>query len=219
MLNRIADISPRKAARVVGFAFLIMFPLGIFAEFVVLSNLVVEGDAATTVNNIKANELLFWSGIASYLIILALDVVVALGLYVLLKPVNKNFSLLAAVLRLLYTAIMVISLLALVLLFPNAFSYGQLIAYIFFISHLFVLGYLVFKSGFLPRILGVLLMIGSFSYLILLYGDFILPKNWYEALSLIAMLPAILSENLLALWLLIKGVNVEQWEKRALESA
>ena len=72
MTNRIADITPRKAARVAGFAFLIMFFFAIFAHFVVLSNIIVEGDAAATVNNIKANELLFWIAIACWLIILAL---------------------------------------------------------------------------------------------------------------------------------------------------
>ena len=207
---RIADISLRKAARAAGFGLLIMFPLGIFAILVVISSLIVEGDAATTVNNIKANQLLFWIGIASYLIILALDVVVALALYVVLKPVNKSLSLLAAVFRLLYTAIMGISLLALVLLFIDAYSYGLLIAYIFFISHLFVLGYVVFKSGYIPRSLGVLLIIASFSYIITLYGHFFIPKELYDPLYMIAMLPATISEISLGLWLLLKGAKIPE---------
>ena len=205
---RIDDISPRKAARVAGFAFLIMFFIAIFAQFFVLSNIIVPGDAAATVNNIKANEFLFWIGIVGWLIILALDVVVLLALYVVLKPVNKNLALLSSVLRLIYTAIMVIGFLALMLLFPNVFSSGQLIAYLFFIPHIFVLGYLVFKSGYIPRILGVLLIIASFCYVITVYGEFLLPKEWYEPLFMIAMLPATFAELALGIWLLFKGAKI-----------
>ena len=148
-------------------------------------------------------------GIASYLIVLILDVVVALGLYVFLKPVNKNLALLQMWLRLIYTAIAGISLLALVLLFINAYSFGQLIAYLFFIPHIFVLGYLVFKSGYIPRIIGILLMIASFCYVILLYGVFLLPQNWLEASLLIVILLAIIGELSIGIGLLWKGLRNE----------
>ncbi len=95
MTNRIADLSLRKAARVAGFGLLIMAILGPFAEFFVLQRLIVPGDAATTANNIMANELLFRFGIVGWLIVLICDVVVAWALYVLLKPVNKSLSLFA----------------------------------------------------------------------------------------------------------------------------
>lgn len=205
MKNPIAELSIRKAAIIVGIGFIIMFLCALFADLFVLQSLVVPGDAATTVNNIKANEELFCSGIGIYLIILMFDVVVALGLYVILKPVNKNLALLSSGLRLLYTSIIGISLFALVLLFPNEYSYGKLIAYIFFISHIFVLGYLVFKSNYIPRGLGVFLMIASFCYIILLYGDYILPKEWFEVLVLISMLPATFAELSLGIWLLLRG--------------
>ena len=208
MKNLIADLSQRKASIIVGVAFLIMFPLAIFFNFYVIESLIVSGDAAATANNIKADELQFGLGIASYLIVLALDVVVALALYVILKPVNKNHALLATVLRLVYTAIMGISLFALVLLFINEYSNGQLIAYIFFISHLFILGLLVFKSGYIPRSLGIFLIIASFCYIITLYGDFILPKEWYEILFMIAIVPATFAELSLGIWLLFKGGKI-----------
>ena len=149
-----------------------MFFLGPFAILFVLSNLILPGDAATKAKNIEANQLLLIIAIASCFIILTLDVVVALILYVVLKPVKKNLALLSSVLRLIFAAIMVISVLVLVLLFLNAYSYGELIAYVFFISHLFVLGYIVFKSDYIPGILGFLLIIASFCYVILLYGHF-----------------------------------------------
>ncbi len=208
MLNRITDMSLRKAAILAGIGFLIMLPLGLFG-MPLYSNLIVSGDASATVNNILANLLLFRMGIASYLIILILDVVVALGLYVVLKPVNKNLASLQMWCRLIYTAIAGISLLALVLLFINAYNYGQLIAYLFFIPHIFILGYLVFKSGYLPRSLGVLLIIASFSYLLLLYGDFLLPQSWPEAVILIAMLLATVGEISLGIWLLLKASEVQ----------
>ena len=205
MTNYITDISKRKAARVVGSGLLTMFFLGPLAILFILSNLIVPGDTITTINNIKANELLFGIGIAIYLIILILDMVVALALYIVLKPGNKNLSLLMAVSRLIYAAIVVISLLALVLLFVDAYSYGLLIAYIFFIFHLLVLGFLVFKSGYIPRSLGVLLIIASFCYLILNYGEFLLPRELYDIIFMIAMLPATFAEISLGLWLLLKA--------------
>ena len=210
MTNRIADISPRTAARIVGIGLIIMFFLAIFAILIVLSNIIVPGDAKTTANNIKANQSLFYIAITCYFIILALDAVVALALYVILKPANKNLALLAAFFRVMYTAIMVISLLALVFLFINAYSYGLLIAYIFFIPHLFVLGYIVFESGYIPRILGVLLIIGSFCYIITIYGLFFIPKEVYELLLVIVFLPEVIAEMSLAVWLLLKSAKIPE---------
>ena len=100
------------------------------------------------------------------------------------------------------------------LLVLTAFEDGVLIDYIFFGLHLFFVGYLVFKSGYIPRILGVWLMIACFGYLIDFVTFFLFP-NFGATISGFTFI----GELLLALWLLIKGVNVEQWEKRALESA
>jgi hypothetical protein len=101
-----------------------------------------------------------------------------------------------------------------VMLFLDLYEHGIFIAKIFWGLWLFPLGYLVFKSGFLPRILGVLLIMACFGYLIDDLIVFLLP-NSDATLSLFAFI----GEWLFALWLLIKGVNVEKWEKRALESA
>lgn len=210
MKKPIADISQRKAARATGIGLLFMFPLGIFFILVILSTLIVPGDTAATINNIKGNECLFRIAMIGYFIILIIDLVVALGLYIVLKPANKNLALLQAVLRLVYTAIMVVSLIALMLQFIDVYSYGELIAYIFFISHLCVLGYSVFKSDYIPRILGVLLTIGSFGYVITLYGNFFLPKEWYELLVLIVFLPQVIAEIALAIWLLFKAANIPE---------
>ncbi len=105
----------------------------------------------------------------------------------------------------------------LVFLFLNAYEYGSLIWGIFFGLHLFVLGYLLFKSGYFPRIMGVLFVFASLGYLTDSFGTFLF-LNYQEVFGWVVWttVPAELS---FALWLLIKGVNVEQWEKRVLESA
>lgn len=103
---------------------------------------------------------------------------------------------------------------ALVLLFLHLHDYGIDIAGIFWGLWLFPMGYLVFKSGFLPRILGILLMIGCVGYLIQSFAAFLFP-NFEVNIALFTFW----GEVLFPLWLVIKGVNVEQWEKRAREAA
>ena len=229
MTNRIADISLRKAAIVAGFGLLIMMILALFANYFVLESLIVPGDAATTANNIMADESLFRIGICSFIIVIILDVGVAWALYVFLKPVNKSLSLLAAWFRLVYAIIFGIALANLfsvllllsgtdyltvfetdqlhaqVMLFINAFSYGGNIAYVFLSLHLFTLGYLLFKSGYsgyIPGILGILLIIAAFGYLIDNFGELLLPN--YDAN--IAMFTFI-GEVILMLWLLWRGAK------------
>lgn len=235
MTNRIADISQRETAKIAGFGYLIIIIAGIFAEFFVRSRLIVPGEAATTANNIIAFEGLFRLGIAGDLIMLSCDVMVALALYVLLKPVNKSLALLAAFFRLTQTAILGINLLNLllvvlllsgadfvtvmsteqlyaqVLLFLKAHNYGYLIGLVFFGFHCFVLGYLILKSSYIPRILGVLLIAASSGYLIDSFANILL-SNYvdYEMIFLLVVaVPAIIAELSLCLWLLFKGAKVQ----------
>jgi len=229
MTNRIADLSLRKAAIVAGLGLLIMTISAIFANFIVLESLIVPGDAAITANNIIASEGLFRSGICSFIIVIIMDVVVAWALYVLLKPVNKSLSLLAALFRLVYAAIFGIALVNLfsvlqllsgadyltafepnqlhaqVMLFLKAFSYGWTIGLIFFGIHLFILGYLIFKSDYIPKILGVLVIIAGLGYIIDSFVIFLLPN--YDVT--IAMFTFI-GELLLMLWLLLKGAKIPE---------
>jgi len=233
MKNPIADISPRKAAKIAGFALLIMLIPAIFANFFVFPSLIVPGDAATTANNIMANEGLFRAGIGSWLIVITLDVVTAWALYVLLKQANKSLSLLAAWFRLMHAAIFGITLLnlvfvsvllsgadyltvfetgqlhALVSLFLNGYNYGFNIGIFFFSFHLGILGYLVYKSGYIPRILGVLLIVSSFGYLIINAGEILLP-NYPEIITLVISVPAFIGEFSLMLWLLFKGAKIPE---------
>jgi hypothetical protein len=169
------------------------------------------------------------------------NIFVVLVLYKLLKPVNKNHALLMVIFILLGAPIAMLNelnrliaplllsganyltvftadqLQALVPLFLDLHEHGITIAGIFWSLWLFPMGYLVFKSGFFPRILGVLLIIAGFGYLIDSFAFFLLP-NLYATISQFILFMTY-GEFFFPLWLLIKGVNVEQWEKRALESA
>ena len=230
----------KKTARIAGVLYLTIIIAGIFAEFFVRQSLIVPGDATATANNIMASEGLFRVGIAGDLIMIMCDVALALIFYVLLKPVSNALSLLAAFFRLAQAAILGINLLnlffvlqllsgadyltvfgadqlhALVLLFLNGHSIGYSIGLVLFGLSLFVLGYLVFKSGYFPRILGVLLIIASLGYLIDSFASFLLPTyEAYEAtFALVVFLPAFIGELSMCLWLLVKGVNVQRVQLR-----
>jgi len=142
-----------------------------------------------------------------YLIILALDVTIALALYIVLKPANKILASLSGIFRLLYATIAVISVLAIAFQFIDVYSYEIMklwLGYLFFTCHLFVTGYAVFKSGYIPRVLGILLIIDSFCYIIAFYVSFLVP----EALLMILMVIMIIGELSLSLWLLLKGNKI-----------
>jgi len=242
MTNRMADISLRQAARIAGFSYLIfIFILGGLANFVARQNLIVPGDAATTASNIMASESLFRMGIAGTVINLVADAVIAWALYVFLKPVNRSLSLLAGWFRLLFVAFAGIALLALLFVlllisgadYLTVFETGQLqaqvmllvgahdfafnISYVFFGIHIFLLGYLILKSDYVPRILGVLLIVASLGYQIDSFASF-LSSDYAdnEALFFVFVAaPAIVAELSLTLWLLIKGVKVQEQDNRA----
>jgi hypothetical protein len=235
--TRSAETSPLIYARVYFLLYLVHFG-SFFNLGIVHQSLIVPGDAATTVNNIMASESLFRIGFVSDLIGQAVFILLALVLYKLLKPVNKNQAALMVILALVGIPIAMLNLLnqfaallllsgaeyltvfepdhlhARVMLFLDLQRHGVFIAQIFWSFWLFPLAYLVFKSGFLPRILGILLLIAGFGYLIDFVIFFLFPSfdvvisgfTWW-------------GELILALWLLIKGVNVEKWEKLALDSA
>ena len=235
------EMNPKKTARIAGFLYLILIVSGIFSYMIVSSRLVVPGDTATTVNNIMASESLYRSGIVSWLISETVFILLAYFLYKLLKPVNKNQALLMVMFVLVavsisfinelnkFAALLLLSgadyltafaadqLHALVMFFLDLHEYGVHISGMFFGLWLLPLGYLVFKSGFLPRILGILLMVGWLGYMLDFFTFFLFP-DLNVTIGPIFQLTGI-GEFLFPLWLLIKGVDVEQWEKCALESA
>jgi Domain of unknown function (DUF4386) len=235
MATRTAETSPLVRARVAGFLYLIA---NLFAPFTLLylpSRFIVSGDAAGTASNIMASESLFRFGIVLNLFTFIGQIFLVLALYQLLNVVNKNMASLMVIFSLLAVPIAMLNelnnlavlfllsggdylnvftteqLQALVYFFLRLHGQGLNIAQIFWGLWLFPMGYLVFKSGFLPRVLGILLMIACFGYVIESFAAFL----GYNV-SIIFFTGW--GELLLLLWLLIKGVNVEGWKKRALES-
>jgi len=224
MIVSISDTSQRKAALIAGFGLLIMTIFYVFADFFVFQKLIVPGDASITANNIMASEMLFRIGICSILIVLICDVVVAWALYIFLKQVNKSLSLLTAWFRLVYAAILGTALVnfvvvlillsgtnylsvfetdqlhAQVLFFLNAFYDVWALGLIVFGFHLVALGYLAFKSDYIPKILGILLMAAGLGYLIDYFGKFLFP-NFDVAFSMVVGW----GELLFMFWLLFKG--------------
>ena len=205
-MNRFANMPPRKAAIVVGVSIIAMFILAIVVDDLILSNFIGPGDTAALAKNIEADQMRFGLGAAGYLIILMLDLAIALALYVILKPVSKILASLTAVLRLLYTAIMVISVLALVVQIISVYSYGtmKLIGYMFFTAHIFFLGYTVLKSGYIPKGLGILLIAAFFCYIVLIYGKSVVS----EQILPIFVVPAAIAELALGIWLLWKRARI-----------
>jgi len=220
--------SLKKTARIAGILILIISPFAIFSMMYVTSKLIVPGDAWATASNIMASEGLFRLGMVSDSVVFLLEIVIVVMLYVLLKPVSKTLSLVAALSRLAMTVIQGINLLnnftvlmflsgadyltvfeagqlnSLVLLFLNAYEYVTHIWGLFFSLHLFFLGYLVYKSGYIPRILGIVLVIASVCYLIQSWGIILLP-TYEEICAWIGFLSII--EVAFPIWLVIKGVK------------
>ena len=232
MTNRSADLSQRKAVTVLRILYPIWFVVGLFSVMYVPSTLIVTGDATTTANNIMANELLFRMGIAGSLIVQLIQILVVLVLYKLLKPVNKNYAVLMVVFALVGIPISMLNTLnrvaalvllngadflevfgvdqlhTLVMLFLNLNEQGVMIATIFWGLWLFPLGYLVYKSGYFPRILGVLLMIGCFGYLLDSFTNFLFNEEIF--LPVIILLTS--GEILFMGWILFKGANLPEME-------
>lgn len=237
MTKRITEASPRFKARMAGGLWLMVIVVSMFA-FVIRSPLIVRGDAAATATNILASESLFRLGFAADLIAGVCYMGVTVLLYDLLKPVSRSLSLLAAFSGLAGIAIgsatSLTNLAALVLLgggeYSSAFTTSQLqamammslrlslqgfsLCMVFFGFQCILIGCLIVRSTFLPRILGVLLAIGGSSYVISSFASFLAPAFGARLFPFIVP-AALLGEGSLTLWLIVKGVNAERWNQQA----
>ena len=227
--NPAAKTSLRSAALIAGLGLLLMVVAAPFAELFVFPKLVVPGNALETTQNIIANKTLFASAIFGYLITFLCDLVVAWALYVLLKPVHENLSLLTAWFRLVYTVIAIVALLNLVtilrvlntsdvltvlpgdsfstqvLLSIDAFRSNWYFGLLFFAIHLGLLGYLVVQSTYIPKILGVFLIIAGLGYLLTNLKPFLFPS-----INLDFAEYTFYGELVFMLWLLIKGPKIHE---------
>jgi hypothetical protein len=232
MTERSAAASADPRARMIGVVYLLYFVTAIFGEFF-LKGLVVSGDAAATANNILTHERLFRLGVATGLISIVFYIAVTALFYELFKPVNRSVSLLAAFFSLVGCAVLAFGSLfqfgSLIVLgggqYLSAFKVEQLramalmflelnaqaanIYLIFFGFYDLLIGYLIFRSAFLPRVLGVLMVIAGLGWL-----TFLSPPL-ANSLSPTNLVLGFLAELLLMLWLLVMGVNVQRWKERA----
>jgi hypothetical protein len=238
MTDRAVETSPQIHARTAGVLYLIIIAGGIFAEIFVRERLVVSGDAAATARNILAHELLYRFGFAAGIVVCVCNMPLVLIFYDFFKLVNRSLSLLMVFFILVSTAIESVNLLnhfaPLILLggrpYLNVFTAEQLqaLAYVslrfqsagynislaVFGFFCLVTGHLIFRSTFLPRILGVLLAIAGLCYLTNSFANFLLPALAARLFPYI-LVPCFVAELSLCLWLLVIGVNVPKWKEKA----
>jgi hypothetical protein len=217
----------KKTARIAG-AFYLLFIVATAIANAIRTKFIVDGDAIATARNIQDSEMLFRFGFLSDILAGVLFLLAAWALYVLLKPVNKNIALLFLVLNLggvavqclnmlnLFSAVLLLSgaeyltifqpnqLQVLAMLFLNLHESGFMIAQFFFAAWLFPLGYLVFRSGYLPRILGIVVMVECFAWLLYPLQFFLFPSVFIAYLSSAI---GFIGEFSLTLWLLIMGAK------------
>lgn len=220
----------RRAAIVAGIASLLMALAAMFAEFKVHLGLVVKTDAVATLDQIVAHESLFRVGVFCFLIVLVCDLLVAWGFWIILLPVNVGVSKLAAWFRIFYTAIFAVAIVHLVSIlrmisegstglmdgsgslakevmgevhrFEDIWAFGL----VFFGIHLLFVGYLAWKSGFIPKFFAVLLFAAGVGYCLDNLGKTLLANysDFQVVLTALAGIPSVLGEMGFAIWLVAK---------------
>jgi hypothetical protein len=222
-----ASWSMRTASITAGVGLLLMSVLAGFGNFVALDGLVTESDAAQTAQDIIASEGLFRLGIASLVVVVALDVVIAWALYRVFSPVNKSLSMLAAAMRLVYSGVFMVAIAQLLgvirllssdgnravfgadqvnaqaMLGITAFNDIWCVGLFLFGLHLLLIGYLAYRSGYVPRLLGALLVIAGLGYAADSLGAVLSQGTWTDISSF-----TFLGEFLLALWLVIRSRRI-----------
>jgi Domain of unknown function (DUF4386) len=231
----------RRLTKVAGVLYLVIFVVYPLATLV-RSSLVVPGDATATVDNIRAQETLFRWGIAGEATIVLVEVVLAGVLYALLRPVSRSVSLAASLARVAEAVVMAAGCLvtsvftlrvvadkgylgafdtdqrdALALFFQEANNDITLLWGFFFALSLLLTGWLVRRSGFLPRIPGILLMLAGLGYLVQSFGTFVAP-GMADIWAVVVLVLAVPGELVFAIWLLAKGVDMDSWSAAAIRA-
>ena len=231
------DHFPQRYARLGGALYLAIIVLGAFAEGFVSNKLIVSGDAAATAANILASPELWRLSVAGNFMVVLCAVPLLWIEYLLLRPVSRQLVVLAVLLNLVSLAVEAISKLFLLIVLPTlqsadylkAFDPHQLqtlanlalsshdiafnIALIFFGFTCLVNGYLIFKSRYLPKLVGILMQIAGVSYLMACFAALFAPAL-ANLITPAILLPPLIGESSFCLWLLIKGVNIAKWNER-----
>tara|TARA_R110002073_G_scaffold14554_2_gene59362 strand:+ start:43707 stop:44414 length:708 start_codon:yes stop_codon:yes gene_type:complete len=225
------DISLSKAALIAGISLFVMVLTTPFAEFSIFPKLIDSGDATKTAENIINNKHLFSVAIFLILLTLIADIVASWALYIFLKPVSKSLSLLTAWFRLMYTAMYFIALYNLlailsiiksiehlkgtgidqvndsIFLHIKAFRVEGAFGLIIFGVYLVLLGYLIYKASYVPKIFGIILIIAGLSWVIDNLSTFLFPQVNTQLLFVFTM-----GELVFMFWLLIKGSRLKKLE-------
>ena len=233
-LARGRAVSIQTYARIAGALILVTTVSGFFGEAYVPSRIIVSGDAAATAGNLTTLNFLFRLGFASYLVEALCDIALALIFYVLLRPVQKDLALLSAFFGLVGTGFYAVAELIgfvatlavghteafkafspdqlhdLVLLSLKVFGLGAGTSFVFYGVASVLRGYLIFRSGYFPRLLGALLMLAGLGFITKTFTVVLTPAYSSNAL----LLPMFLAGVLLMVWLLVRGVNISKWEQR-----
>lgn len=236
-MNPSFERAPRFYMRFAGLFYLAIILLGLYGEMFVRAKLVTWGNPAATAQAISASPLLWRSGIVGDLLMQVFDIPVIVVLYLLLKPLNRPLALAATYINLIQTAVLVAN--KLTLLVPlillggsshlSSFSteqlhslsytaikihnYGFAIGLIFFGVACVIRGYLLFKSGYVPKIFGVLMLLAGLSYLINSFALLIAP-SFAARLSPGILLPAFVGELSFCLWMIVKGIDLAAWKQQ-----
>jgi len=239
MNNRSVEAAPQLYARIGGALYLAIIIIGLFGQAFVRERLIVSGDATTTVANILAHVSLWRIHIAGELLLLVCATALAMIEYMLLRPVSREFALLAVFFDLMSVAVeAAVAMYLIQALFPidgaqylrvftpeqlaglaritlRSHGYGFGVSLIFFGFSCIITGWLIFRSGYLPKLVGVLMQIAGVCYLINSFALIVSP-NLADRLYPAILLPPFVGELSFCLWLLIMGVNVGRWNERVL---
>lgn len=226
-------ISKTNLARLSGAIYLVVAITGGFSELYARASVKVPGDAAATAENIRASATLFGIGFVSDVVSIASLMLLAIALYALLSPVNRTIASAFVLINAIAVAVMSVNMLnhagalavatnpsyaaalgaasadALAVLFLDLHHQGYLVAQVFFGGWLLPLGYLVYKSGYFPRVLGIGLMVGCFAYLAELAATYMSP-GFETGSAIYLVIPAAVAEISFLLWLLVMGAKVER---------
>ena len=235
-MNFNAPISPKLYARNAGLLYLLIIVVGMFAVIFARDKLIVSGDPAATAGNLVAHNLLWRTGIAADLVMHLCDIPVMLVIFVLLRPVDKNMALLALLFNLVQTAVLVankLNLVAALLPLGNAtylkaippaqadaqmylslklHDIGFGVGLIFFGFTCLVNGYLIFRSGYFPKVIGILLQIAGICYIASNFMLLLVPEIAAKLFPA-SILPCFIAELTFCLWLIFKGVDINIWNK------
>jgi hypothetical protein len=238
MATKKPETSPQTYARIGGLAYLIIIVAGAMGEIFIRSKIIIPGDAAATAKNISSSPLLWRIGVFGDLVMHVFDLVVGLVYYTLLKRVNKSLALLSLLFGLIQTAVLVANKMNLMIplfllddgnylkafdqqqsqalsyLSVKTHEYGFGFGLIFFGFECLIDGYLIFRSEFLPRILGIMIFIAGICYLTNSFLLVFSPELEGLLFPIILAPLAFIGEFSMCLWLLIKGVNIKKWDER-----